>query len=104
MEKFIIYLWASCDTYYEIATAGESGFKHFQKPDFEDESVIARLSQLYQGTANLAPETPQFRAPASDPVKVKILNMVLTRSKYAANMYPQFINIAFDAVFGAFLT
>ncbi len=104
LEKFLIYLWASCDTYHEIAAAGEGGFRHFQKPDLEDEAVITRMYQLYLGTVHLEPSVAQFRACASTPVKVKILTMALSKSKVAANMDRQFMKVVFDAVFGECLS
>ncbi|TPX58808.1 hypothetical protein PhCBS80983_g02889 [Powellomyces hirtus] len=102
LEKFVIYLAASGDSNYEIVSAGEDGIKRHAKPDLESEDVIKALYSLYQGTGAQRNEDV-FRSPATPSLKNRILR-VLLKSAMATNMFPQMIQVAFDALNGEHTT
>ena len=98
-EKYAMFLWASADPYSEVYAAGENGLKHMIKPDFESDEVLKAFYRMYQGGGKDTND-PHHRVPASSAVKLKLLNSVFTKSKAAClHFFPQFVHVAFDAVF-----
>jgi proteasome component ECM29 len=52
-EKYALFLWASCDSNYEVASSADSAIKHLGKPHLENSDTIRALFDMYQGTLNI---------------------------------------------------
>ena len=100
LKRFVFFLWASCDSYYELSFVGETELKKFIKPDFENSHTIQVLYDLYQGNTNVDFDSELYRAPAPLQVKLSILNHFLCKSAACTNLYPNFLQVSFDALFG----
>ncbi|KAJ3045279.1 hypothetical protein HDV00_011151 [Rhizophlyctis rosea] len=98
LERFKIYVIASADSDHEVLSAGEDGLKRHAKPNMEDQQVVETLYALYQGTGNVK-NADTYRSPGTHALKNRVLSFLL-RSAYAANQFPQMLQVAFDALYG----
>ncbi|KAJ3229832.1 hypothetical protein HDU78_008811, partial [Chytriomyces hyalinus] len=109
--RYLINLIATTDPAHQVASAAEDAMKRLAKPSFEDPMLVKLVYRLYQGVASAqTPSTPDTAAPnanadlhtilpASIPVKLKCLGLVLSRSVHAANEFPAFLQVSFDALY-----
>ncbi|KAI9097418.1 proteasome stabiliser-domain-containing protein [Phlyctochytrium arcticum] len=98
LEKFKIYLVLASGSNHEMIDAGEDGMKRHVKPDFEDEKTVRALYALYQG-GGTAINSGSFRMPASPGLKIKVITFLL-RSVRATNVFPNILQVGFDAIYG----
>ncbi|TPX72617.1 hypothetical protein CcCBS67573_g05715 [Chytriomyces confervae] len=109
--RYLINLIATTDPAHQVASAAEDAMKRLAKPSFEDPMLVKLVYRLYQGVASTqTPSTPDTAPPnanadlytilaASIPVKLKCLGLVLSRSVHAANEFPAFLQVSFDALY-----
>ncbi|KAJ3390388.1 hypothetical protein HDU84_007518 [Entophlyctis sp. JEL0112] len=94
--RFVLYSVAVADPAHEVISAAQDALKRLTKPSMDDAILVSRLFRLYQGVQSQTPS--DVVQPASPAVKIKILN-VLATSVAAANTFPQFIQVIFDALY-----
>jgi len=100
INRFIVFIIASVDSNYEVANLGDSALKKIRNPNLEKQDVINELYKLYQGTQSNKVKEVDIRKPASNNLKLKIMNY-LEKSICAANTSPNFIQVCFDCLYGA---
>ncbi|KAI8907835.1 proteasome stabiliser-domain-containing protein [Gorgonomyces haynaldii] len=96
LERFILYLIGSVDSFSNVQSVGDEGIKRYQKPDFESLDVVQRLYSLYHGFHHSNQD--YVRSKASTEVKIKIIEF-LCKSSLATNTFPHMIQTSFDALY-----
>ncbi|KAJ3323524.1 hypothetical protein HDV06_001801 [Boothiomyces sp. JEL0866] len=97
VEKFLVFLVASVDSFHEVQFVGEDGLRRYAKPDLDNEYLVNRLYLLYLGH-NDPQDANASRTAASVLLKNRIIDYLL-KSVLAANKIPFMINMAFDALY-----
>lgn len=96
-ERLILFLVATCDGNFQVISNGETGLKKCQI-NAETKPIINSLYELYLGSKSSDPAEVRESAPTA--IKVRIINYLL-RSKLATNTFPAFLQVIFDALYGA---
>ncbi|KAJ3274310.1 hypothetical protein HDV01_003154 [Terramyces sp. JEL0728] len=97
IEKFLVFLVASVDTFHEVQFVGEDGLRRYAKPDMDNDYLVNRLYLLYLGH-NDPQDQNASRLSASVLLKNRIIDYLL-KSVLAANKIPFMINMTFDALY-----
>ncbi|XP_067931568.1 proteasome adapter and scaffold protein ECM29-like [Watersipora subatra] len=107
IQEVVLHLiLASADTRHTVATLGEDSIRRVSSEvDWEDPEFIKKMATLYLGTATAVNKERHVGGQAKEnvvlpaPIRVKAkLFTFLLRSRYAAQIFPQNIQIACDAV------
>ncbi|OLY85529.1 Proteasome-associated protein ECM29-like protein [Smittium mucronatum] len=103
-ERFISLLCASCDPVnYEVTTSASDSLKKINVLDYEDKNLIVQLSFLFLGGKSDDIFPNMNRAPCSSKLKSLIMKH-LSKSIVATSMFPDWLKILFDCLFGEFTT
>ena len=99
VNKLPHFIVASVDPQMDpVSREGDSLFKRLQNVSLEDATVVNRLFALYMGDASTVPAASRQPMAHTD-LKHKLLRQ-LQRSAKAANTFPAFLQVTFDALFG----
>ncbi|KAI9024387.1 proteasome stabiliser-domain-containing protein [Phycomyces nitens] len=99
-ERLRLLLAGVCDSNHQVVSACEDGLRRWaNNVNLEDPVLIQSLYTLYLGTKPSAPGAKDARAPASTPVKIRIIQY-LRKSIVATNMIPLMIQVVFDGIYG----
>ncbi|KAG2227610.1 hypothetical protein INT45_002295 [Circinella minor] len=97
-ERLNILIAGACDANHEVVSMSEDGLRRWTTTvDLEKAQSIKALYNMYLGTKSTNPDDK--RAPASTPVKIRILNY-LTKSIAATNMAAMMVQVVFDGIYG----
>jgi proteasome component ECM29 len=100
-EVFVPLLLASADGNARVQRAGEDALKRLPRVMLEERPVVDKLYLMVTGNASNAKLTAaEKRTPTSNIVRVKAFEQ-LVRSQLALNSFPQNLQAAFEALFGA---
>ncbi|XP_037090666.1 proteasome adapter and scaffold protein ECM29-like [Pollicipes pollicipes] len=98
-------LVAMADTRFTVANLADMELKRLSDLDWEEPALIAKLCDIYLGTLvpkdkpSQAPKQELRRQPVSTRIRLKLLPY-LTRSRTAATMFPQSVQVMFDSFYG----
>ncbi|XP_043224262.1 proteasome adapter and scaffold protein ECM29-like [Amphibalanus amphitrite] len=101
-------LVAMADTRFTVANLADMELRRLCNLDWEDPTLISQLCSLYLGTlvnknappsGPAAPPQEQRRQPVGTRIRLKLLPY-LCRSKTAATMFPQSVQVMFDSFYG----
>ncbi|CAO3648654.1 unnamed protein product [Cunninghamella echinulata] len=100
-ERLRLLIAGVCDANHLVVSACEDGLRRWTgAADLENKTVIQSLYSLYIGTKPTTKGNGKDgRAPASNPVKIRILNY-LGKSILASNMVTQMTQVVFDGIYG----
>ncbi|OMJ26320.1 Proteasome-associated protein ECM29-like protein [Smittium culicis] len=98
-ERFIALMCASCDTInYDVASSATESIKKLDPLDYENTSLVRQFMNLYLGE-----KSDYLINESKDPCSPKLKNIImkhLSKSVLAAQMFPDWIKIIFDCLFG----
>ncbi|KAI8369986.1 proteasome stabiliser-domain-containing protein [Blakeslea trispora] len=96
-ERLPLLVVGVSDPNHQVASACEDGMRRWTgNVNYEDQNTIQSLYKLYLGSKGTPKEA---RAPASNPVKLRILQY-LSKSIIASSMVTSMIQVIFDGIYG----
>ncbi|KAI8374250.1 proteasome stabiliser-domain-containing protein [Radiomyces spectabilis] len=99
-ERLRLFIIGVCDPNHQVVSTSEDGLRRWaNNANLEEAAVIQPLYALYLGSTSKTSAAKDARAPASNAVKLRILQY-LNKSVAACNMVSHMIQVVFDGIYG----